>query len=94
MLIPEIRKKLSLIADHIEEHSPLSAKEIRECVEELKRRPAERKAPVTSEPMSQVKASEIRAIARKFPMASQAWIAERCNVNAGRVSEALRGKRK
>ena len=59
----------------------------------MRRTYTKRKAPVTSEPMDEVTASAIRRINEANPEMSAQEIADLFNVNPGRVSEAIAGKR-
>lgn len=83
MRIPEIRKELGEIAERLAV-----------LTKELERRPAKTRAPATSAPMTHHIAIAIRAFKRAHPDASHVEIGKRYGVNPGRVSEALRGKRK
>ena len=82
MRIPEIRDELSEIASRLAV-----------LVKELERRRGQR-APRNSTPMTDKLAVAIRAYKRANPDATQVDIGRRFNINQGRVSEALRGKRK
>lgn len=82
MTIPEIQRRLEELAQEI---TALSA--------ELKRRPTTHRAPASSTPMSPAVIANIRNYAARYPMMSQNHIATIFNVNPGRVSEALKGKR-
>jgi len=80
--IPEIRQRLYLIAielDHL--------------ADELARRPARKKAPRSSVPMTPDLADRIRDFAHRNPDWTENDIGAHFGVNQGRVSEALRGKR-
>jgi hypothetical protein len=67
--------------------------ELFELADELRRRPTRSRAPVSSAPMTPELAQEIREYAETNPDLSHQAIAEKFNVNHGRVSEALHGKR-
>lgn len=62
--------------------------------QEISRRKPVRRAPPSSTPMTPKLEVQIRAFARANPTWSFAKIGEHFNVNGGRVSEAVRGKRK
>ena len=83
MRIPEVRKELTAISERL-----------LVLVEELKRRPAIRKAPVKSAKMTPALEKRIRAYARRWKQASYHEIASALKVNIGRVSTALRGFRR
>ena len=82
MRIPEIRDELSEIASRL-----------LVLVKELERRRGP-KAPRNSAPMTPKLAASVRAYKRANPDATQVDIGRHFNINQGRVSEALRGKRK
>jgi len=94
--IPEIRRRLHELADELAAGMrggrEMSA-ELRRLAEATRRRPAPRVAPIKSHPATAQTSEEIRKLAKFLPNASQAEIAHEFNVNPGRVSEALRGKR-
>jgi hypothetical protein len=81
------------IAELIQKARPAEAGELMELADELRRRPIEARAPVTSNPMTPDLAQEIRDYAAANPGLSHQAIAEEFGVNHGRVSEALKGKR-
>jgi hypothetical protein len=88
MKIPEIRDRLNeLSAMH-------SIPELAHLADELTRRKAKKKAPVTSAPMTPELAAAIRAFAAAHTSLSQTRIAEIFKVNPGRVGEDLNGKRR
>ena len=87
MTIPEIRERLLQLAD---EHD---IGELRHLARNLRRRPAVRKADTQSQPMTPLLAMAIRTYVYRHPEKTQAAIAAAFNVNPGRISEALRGKR-
>ncbi len=62
-------------------------------VEDLKRRSPVRRAKPTSTPTDETLNAAMRAYAAAYPEASLTAIGAVFNVNGGRVSEALRGKR-
>lgn len=88
MKIPEIREELLSIA------SATGNPRLAHLASQLNRRSATRKAPASSNPMTPAIAASIRAMAKAHPRMSQAEIGRHFNVNSGRVSEVLRGKRK
>ena len=100
MTLPEIQERLLVIADELTQRllfpRPLNdiAKDIRHLSNNISRRKAIRKAPVQSRSMTPEFSAEIAVFATTHPTWSMQRIAEHFNVTAGRVSEALRGKRK
>lgn len=103
MRIPEIRNHLAAMAENLEamavdlagDAADLQAKarHLRLCIEELHRRPAVKTA-VKSKTMTPTMARKIRAYVKAHPGLSRAEVARRFGVNSGRVTEAVRGKRK
>ena len=83
MRLPEVRAELAAIIDRL---NVLQA--------EIARRPAKRRAPVTSVPATPELKQKIKAYAKAHPSKSLAEIGRVFHVNGGRVSEALSGKRK
>jgi hypothetical protein len=71
----------------------LNCDELSDLAEEIGRRSSGQRATATSVPMSDSLKDEIRAMKAAEPNLSQAEIGKRLNVNPGRVSETLRGKR-
>ena len=67
--------------------------EITELIEQLRRRPAVTRAPITSQKATAALVRSIRAYHAAHPTATQHAIATYFHVNSGRVSEALAGKR-
>lgn len=86
MLIPDVQKRMRELA------SAHGIPELRTLADELSRRKSTRSARI-SPPMTTELRKAICAYATANPGMSQANIATRFNVNPGRVSEALRGKR-
>jgi hypothetical protein len=86
MRIPEIADRLRDLA------AERGLPELAGLADELRRRPAQR-GPRSARPMSEQLADEIRAFKREHPGMSQVAISRRFNVNQGRISEALKGKR-
>lgn len=85
--IPQIRARLiELAAEH-------GIPELEELALETKRRPHVRKAPARSVQMTDRVAEDIRRYAAKHPRMPYAQIGVHFNLNQGRVSEALAGKR-
>lgn len=87
MLIPDVRKRLFELA------TVHGLPELEELAGHLKRRKAIGRAPAKSRPMTRRLAERIREHAATYPNDTQADIAAHFNVNPGRVSEALAGKR-
>ena len=93
-LIPMIRKDLIDISKRVRGAGlHIEADELKDIADELKRRPAVRRAPRSSTPMTPAVAAHIRRVAYANPTWSQQRIADHVGVNHGRVSETLRGKR-
>ena len=88
MRLPEVAARLHVLA--IELHCA----ELDLLANEIGRRPSGQRAAKTSAPMTEAVRDEIRAIKAAEPDLSQAEIGKRLNINPGRVSEVLRGKRK
>lgn len=81
--IPEIRQRLlELAAEH-------DIDELYELVDEMHRRPPNRRAPVQSEKITPSLAAAIRVFAAENPDMHLQKIAEHFGVNHGRVSEAI-----
>jgi hypothetical protein len=86
--------KLPEVADRLRELArDLGCDELNALADEIARRPSGERAPTTSAPMTDALRDEIRAMKAADPDLSQAEIGRRLNVNPGRVSETLRGKR-
>lgn len=82
------------IAEVIQYEFPEEADELIELADELKRRsPAGARAPATSTPMTPELADEIKEFAADNPGMSQQDVGVVFNVNHGRISEVLKGKR-
>lgn len=95
MTIPEIREEmleLSHEAEAITKRLRVIAKRIAVLAEETKRRTYDR-APVTSCRITEDVKRSVRIYANQHPEASHQEIAEAHNINIGRVSEILHGKR-
>jgi hypothetical protein len=87
MTIPEIRVRLLELA---ERHN---IQELHDLAMQLHRRPAIRKAPADSMPLTPEIERSIRDLACRHPSATYKRIANMAGVNIGRVSEVLAGKR-
>lgn len=87
MKIPEIRERLHALADE------LDVAELHQLAEATRRRRPVRKAPVKSRPVDPAVKVQMRAYAASHPDAQQREIGQTFNLNAGRVSETLAGKR-
>lgn len=91
MRIPEVRSRLREIARHLPDRE---ARQLRWLIGELKRRPRVRRAPVQSKRMTPVLQARLRRFAATHVEWSYQRIGAHFGVNAGRVSEALAGKRR
>lgn len=89
--IPEARERLMALSFKME---PKVANEVREIVWTLlmRERPKRRAAPM-SPPLTKQLAKAIKTELDRRPKASLTQIARKFNVNTGRVSEVLHGKR-
>ncbi len=99
MKIPDVRERLAAIAQELEDPNgtvPCEelARQIREMITQLYRRAYVRKAPEKSRHMTPGLKDTLRADAARHPDLSYQEIAVVHGVNAGRVSEAVAGKRK
>jgi len=81
------------ISSEIKETCPDQSTELLELADELRRRHLGPRAPATSTPMTPELADEIREFAAANPGMSHQEMAVVFNVNLGRVSESLSGKR-
>lgn len=89
-----VRDRLEQIVVEIENGYPYDdAVELREMIELLKREKPAFKAKATHKKVTAEVAAEIRRVKAVNPKWSQVRIGRACNVNPGRVSEVLRGKR-
>jgi hypothetical protein len=93
MKIPQVASRMREIAQEIQNTYPAQAAELLELADELKRRFSGPRAPATSTPMTPELAEEIREYAEANPGMPHQTIGEVFNVNHGRVSEAIKGKR-
>jgi hypothetical protein len=87
LTIPQIRARLHELADET------GIEELAELADATRRRPPLRVASVRSRPIDPAVLDAIRAYAVAHPDTHAQEIAEVFNVNHGRVSEALIGKR-
>ncbi len=87
MRLPEISNRLRELA--IELHCD----ELDGLADEIGRRSSGQRAAATSVPITDSLRDQIRAMKEAEPGISQAEIGKRLNINPGRVSETLRGKR-
>jgi hypothetical protein len=87
MRLPEVAMRLHQLA------TDLNCNELNDLADEIGRRSPRQRAPNTSIPITEAVKAQIRAMKVAEPDLSQAEIGRRLNVNPGRVSEALRGKR-
>jgi hypothetical protein len=87
MRLPEVATRLRELAIEFD------CKELSELADEIARRPSARRAPRTSAPMTDSLRAQIRAMKEAEPDLAHAEIGRRLNLNPGRVSETLRGKR-
>lgn len=87
MRLPEVAVRLRELADELE------CEELNELADEISRRPSGPRAPRMSRPVTDALRDEIRQMKAENPHFSHAEIGRRLNVNPGRVSETLRGKR-
>jgi hypothetical protein len=87
MRIPEIAERLRDLA------AERGLPELTGLADELRRRPSGDRAPRRSQRMTDALAEQLRACWEANPHLSQAEIGRIHNVNPGRVSEAVRGKR-
>ncbi|PWC54413.1 hypothetical protein TSA6c_00360 [Azospirillum sp. TSA6c] len=96
MRIPEVRDALTQLAADLaagRATQKQGAARIGELVPELYRRPARRRAPVECSPPTPEVAEQIRTIARMNPRLSYRKLADMFDMNIGRISEVIAGKR-
>lgn len=93
MKIPEVASRIREIAVEIEPNYPTLTTELLALADELKRRSPNVRSSITSAHITPKLAAEIREYADVNPHISHQSIAKKFNVNPGRVSETLRGKR-
>ncbi|HYW90046.1 MAG TPA: hypothetical protein VFB50_19895 [Chloroflexota bacterium] len=96
MTIPEVRRAFLAIANSlaIKGNCNDEVRGIRVLVEEMKRRPAVRQAPVKAQPATPAMYDRIRAFAKEHPDMPNRDIGRVFGVDGGRVSEALAGFRR
>jgi hypothetical protein len=87
MRLPEVATRLRELA------IDLDCDELNDLADEIGRRPSGQRAPRTSAPMTDSLRARIRAMKAAEPNLSHTEIGRRLNLNPGRVSETLRGKR-
>lgn len=87
MKIPEVRDELRRIAEEF------SIPRLHDLADELIRRPTVRRTKVKSNKVTIDVEASIRSFARRNPDMSYVEIARYYNINPGRVSEAIAGKR-
>jgi transcriptional regulator with XRE-family HTH domain len=87
MRLPEVAERLRQLA------IKLGCDELNDLADEIGRRPIRQRAPTTSARMTSAVRAQIKAMKAAEPDLSQHEIARRLNLNPGRVSETLRGKR-
>lgn len=95
LTIPEIREEmleLSNEAEALTKRLRVIAKRIAVLAEETRRRSYDR-APVTSRRITEDVKRSVRLYASQHPSASHQEMAEAHNINIGRISEILHGKR-
>jgi len=87
MRLPQVESRLRVLA------RALPCDELNDLADEIRRRPSTERAPTTSAPMTDKLRDRIRKMKAADPDLSYAEIGRRLNINPGRVSETLRGKR-
>jgi hypothetical protein len=87
MRLPEIQARLRQLA------ITLGCDELSDLADEIGRRSIRQRAPTTSARMTDAVRAQIETMKAAEPHLSQHEIARRLNLNPGRVSETLRGKR-
>lgn len=99
-VLPEIQERMHLLADELMQPNlfPMTnyqiGLELRQMAIEISRRPSVRRAPDTSRRMTPELRGRLRDYALANPDVTYQKIAEEFGVNAGRVSEAVAGKRR
>jgi hypothetical protein len=93
MKVPDVAKRMREIAELIQAEHPGESVELIELAGELRRRFSGPRAPASSTPITPELNEEIREYAEANPGMAQQEIAVIFNVNHGRVSEAIKGKR-
>jgi predicted XRE-type DNA-binding protein len=92
MKLPDVAKRMREIAELIQKDHPKESGELFELAAEIRRRSGPR-APANSTPITPELYEEIKEYAEANPGMSHQDIAVIFNVNHGRVSEAVKGKR-
>jgi predicted XRE-type DNA-binding protein len=92
MKLPEVAKRMREIGELIQGDHPKESDELFELAGEIKRRSGTR-APAASTKVTPELYEEIKEYAEANPTMSHQDIAVIFNVNHGRVSEAINGKR-
>lgn len=87
MRLPEVANRSRELAVE------LNCQELNGLADEISRRPSGQRASPRSQPMTDSLREEIRAMKEVEPDLPHTEIAKRLNINPGRVSETLRGKR-
>jgi hypothetical protein len=87
MRLPEVASRLRELA------IKLGCDELDELADEIGRRSPRQRARIASASLTDALRAQIRALKAAEPELSQVEIGRRFNVNPGRVSETLRGKR-
>jgi len=87
MNLPEVAARLRELSGEF------ACDELNDLADEIARRPSGQRAPRSSTPMSDEVRAQIRRMKADDPNLSYAEIGRRLNVNPGRVSETLKGKR-
>ncbi|HEV7879261.1 hypothetical protein [Bradyrhizobium sp.] len=92
MKLPEVATRMRKIGELIQTNHPVESNELFELASEIKRRSGAR-APAASTKVTPELYEEIREFAEANPTMPHQDIAVVFNVNHGRVSEAINGKR-
>lgn len=99
MILPDIQKRLHIIADELR-HPLLFPRtlddisiELHHLSREISRRKPIRRAPRASRSVTAQMKRDMREYSRQHPEETEQQISQRFGVIAGRVSEALNGKR-
>lgn len=95
LTIPQVRDRLNelvLRQRQLADEQQAVAREIESLIQHMYRRKYDR-APVTSRRVTAEIHASVRAMADHFPALSHQEIAEAHNINIGRVSEILHGRR-
>ena len=95
LTIPQVRDRLNALVleqRELADRQQTIAREIESLIQHTYRRKYDR-APVTSRRVTAEIHASVRAMANSFPALSHQEIAEAHNINIGRVSEILHGRR-